>query len=87
MRPVRSRADHAGSALALPLPDASFDRAYSHNVVMNIADKAAVYCEAFRVLKPADGWCWRNQCRAERAGRVLPRGLGIGAGEQFPRHP
>jgi len=41
-----------GSALALPLPDASFDRAYSHNVVMNIADKAGVYREAFRVLKP-----------------------------------
>jgi sarcosine/dimethylglycine N-methyltransferase len=41
-----------GSALALPLPDASFDRAYSHNVVMNIADKAGAYREAFRVLKP-----------------------------------
>jgi sarcosine/dimethylglycine N-methyltransferase len=41
-----------GSALALPLPDASFDRAYSHNVVMNIADKAGVYREAYRVLKP-----------------------------------
>jgi ubiquinone/menaquinone biosynthesis C-methylase UbiE len=41
-----------GSALALPLPDASFDRAYSHNAVMNIADKAGVYREAFRVLKP-----------------------------------
>jgi sarcosine/dimethylglycine N-methyltransferase len=41
-----------GSALALPLPDAEFDRAYSHNVVMNIADKAGVYREAFRVLKP-----------------------------------
>ena len=34
------------------MPDASFDRAYSHNVVMNIADKAGVYREAFRVLKP-----------------------------------
>jgi len=41
-----------GSATALPLPDAGYDRAYSHNVVMNIADKAAVYREAFRVLKP-----------------------------------
>ncbi len=41
-----------GSALDLKLPDASFDRAYSHNVVMNIADKARVYREAFRVLKP-----------------------------------
>ncbi len=41
-----------GSALALPFPDASFDRAYSHNVVMNIADKPAFYREAWRVLKP-----------------------------------
>jgi sarcosine/dimethylglycine N-methyltransferase len=41
-----------GSALALPLPDAGFDRAYSHNVVMNIADKAGAYREAFRALKP-----------------------------------
>lgn len=41
-----------GSALDLPVPDAGFDRAYSHNVVMNIADKARVYREAFRVLKP-----------------------------------
>jgi sarcosine/dimethylglycine N-methyltransferase len=42
----------AGSALALPLRDASADRAYSHNMVMNIAEKAGVYREAFRVLKP-----------------------------------
>lgn len=41
-----------GSALALPLPDSTFDRAYSHNVVMNVADKAGAYREAFRVLKP-----------------------------------
>ena len=41
-----------GSALALPVPEAAFDGAYSHNVVMNIADKAGVYREAFRVLKP-----------------------------------
>lgn len=41
-----------GSALALPLPDGCFDRAYSQYVVMNIADKLAVYREAARVLKP-----------------------------------
>jgi sarcosine/dimethylglycine N-methyltransferase len=41
-----------GSVLALPLPDATFDRAYSHNVLMNIADKAGVYREAFRVIRP-----------------------------------
>lgn len=44
-----------GSALALPLPDAGFDRAYSQNVMMNIHDKARAYREVFRVLK-AGGW-------------------------------
>ncbi|BBK45468.1 SAM-dependent methyltransferase [Allostella vacuolata] len=41
-----------GNALALPLPDDAFDRAYSQNVVMNIADKRRFYAEARRVLKP-----------------------------------
>ena len=41
-----------GSVLEMPFPDAAFDRAYSQNVIMNIADKAAFYREAFRVLKP-----------------------------------
>lgn len=42
----------AGDALALPFDDATFDRAYSQNVAMNIADKVAMYREALRVLKP-----------------------------------
>lgn len=41
-----------GSALETPFAEAAFDRAYSQNVIMNIADKAAFYREAFRVLKP-----------------------------------
>lgn len=41
-----------GSALDLPFEAASFDRAYSQNVVMNIADKPGFYREAWRVLKP-----------------------------------
>lgn len=44
-----------GDALAMPFADASFDGAYSMNVSMNIADKAALYAEIHRVLKPA-GW-------------------------------
>ncbi|MDE2583197.1 MAG: class I SAM-dependent methyltransferase [Rhodospirillales bacterium] len=40
-----------GSATDLPLPDAAFDRAYSQNVVMNVADKARFYAEARRVLR------------------------------------
>ena len=41
-----------GDALAMPFPDESFDGAYSMNVSMNIADKAALYREVHRVLKP-----------------------------------
>jgi ubiquinone/menaquinone biosynthesis C-methylase UbiE len=42
-------------ALAMPFDDASFDGAYSMNVSMNVADKAALYREMHRVLKPG-GW-------------------------------
>lgn len=44
-----------GDALAMPFADAAFDGAYSMNVSMNIADKAALYGEIRRVLKPG-GW-------------------------------
>jgi|SRR5579871_665184 len=44
-----------GNALALPFGDATFDGAYSMNVSMNIADKAAFHREIARVLKPG-GW-------------------------------
>jgi len=46
---------HVGDALALPFGDAAFDGAYSMNVSMNIADKAALYREIRRVLEPG-GW-------------------------------
>ena len=42
----------AGSALALPFADASFDGATLIHVGMNIADKATLFAEARRVLKP-----------------------------------
>ena len=41
-----------GSATDLPFEDGRFDAAYSQNVSMNIADKAAYFGEAFRVLRP-----------------------------------
>ncbi len=41
-----------GDATALPFADASFEGAYSMNVVMNIADKAGFYGEMHRVLRP-----------------------------------
>jgi len=40
------------SALSLPYPDKSFDIAWTQHVAMNIADRAGLYGEVHRVLKP-----------------------------------
>lgn len=44
-----------GDALTMPFADGAFDGAYSMNVSMNIADKAAFHREIRRVLAPG-GW-------------------------------
>ncbi|MBX3518649.1 MAG: class I SAM-dependent methyltransferase [Xanthobacteraceae bacterium] len=41
-----------GDALALPFPDARFDQVWTQHVSMNIADKAKLYGEMRRVLRP-----------------------------------
>jgi SAM-dependent methyltransferase len=41
-----------GNALSLPFPDDTFDGVYSIHMAMNIADKAALYRQIFRVLRP-----------------------------------
>jgi ubiquinone/menaquinone biosynthesis C-methylase UbiE len=54
-----------GDALAMPFADASFDGAYSMNVSMNIADKAALYRETHRVLKPGAWFVLSEIARGE----------------------
>ena len=41
-----------GDALSLPVPDESFDVAWTQHVSMNISDKAGFYAEMRRVLRP-----------------------------------
>lgn len=41
-----------GSALAMPFADGTFDRAITQHVAMNIQDKATLYEELRRVLRP-----------------------------------
>jgi len=43
---------NVGDATATGLPDAAVDAALTVHVAMNIADKPALYAEAFRVLRP-----------------------------------
>jgi SAM-dependent methyltransferase len=40
------------NALSLPFEPEAFDVAWTQHVAMNIADRAALYSEAFRVLRP-----------------------------------
>lgn len=54
-----------GDALALPFADATFDMAYSQNVIMNIADKARFYREALRVLRSGGRCAFANLVRGD----------------------
>lgn len=40
------------NALAMPFDDGTYDAAYTQHVAMNVEDKAALYAEIRRVLKP-----------------------------------
>ena len=60
---------HAGDALAMPFPVDCFHGAFSMNVSMNIADKAAFYRELYRVLRPG-GWLLLSEL-AEGSGAAL----------------
>jgi SAM-dependent methyltransferase len=73
----------AGSATALPLPDATFDRAYSHGVLMSIADKTAFFPGGIshpQTRRPAG--TLSTQCRPKRSAR-FPAALGGGPRRQL----
>ncbi|MBX7200856.1 MAG: class I SAM-dependent methyltransferase [Rhodospirillaceae bacterium] len=54
-----------GSATALPFGDRSFDAAWHIHMAMNVADKAAMYAEIFRVLKPGAAFAIDDPVRGE----------------------
>lgn len=48
---------HEGDALRTPFADGAFDAAYTQHAAMNIPDKAGLYEEAERLLKPGGRFC------------------------------
>lgn len=77
----------AGNALAMPFADASFDGAYSMNVSMNIADKAGLYREIHRVLKPG-AWLALSEIAQGTGGEVdYPTPWAASAGTSFLSTP
>lgn len=49
-----------GDALAMPFADQTFDVAWSQNAVMNIRDRARLYAEIRRVLKPGGRYAFSD---------------------------
>ena len=59
-----------GSALALPFAPATFDGAYMLHVGMNIGDKAKLFAEVRRVLKPGSLFGIFDMMRASESGNL-----------------
>ncbi|NQV60212.1 MAG: class I SAM-dependent methyltransferase [Alphaproteobacteria bacterium] len=61
-----------GSATALPFDDGRFDGAYTQNVSMNVADKAAFFGEAHRVLRPGATFALSELSQGEGGPAIYP---------------
>jgi SAM-dependent methyltransferase len=70
---LAERVDYrVASALAMPFPDRSFDVAITMHVAMNIADRAALYREVARVVKPGGGFCIYDVMKGKSEGLNYP---------------
>lgn len=76
-----------GSATELPYPDKTFDRVYSQNVVMNVADKARFYAEALRVLKPGGFGAFSNLAAGPNGQAYYPTPWAASAATSFLSTP
>jgi SAM-dependent methyltransferase len=76
-----------GSALALPFEDGRFDLATMNHVGMNIADKARVFAEARRVLRPGGRFVVFDLMRAAEGELPMPMPWADTAATSFVEPP
>jgi MPBQ/MSBQ methyltransferase len=60
------------SALSMPFQDGAFDAAITIHVAMNIKDRAGLYREVARVLKPGATFCIYDVMKGETDGLMYP---------------
>lgn len=63
---------HVASALGMPFQDRTFDAALTFHVAMNIKDRAGLYREVARVLKPGAIFCNYDVMKGEKEGLRYP---------------
>lgn len=63
---------HVASALDMPFADAAFDAAVTLHVAMNIEDRAGLYREVARVLRPGAVFCIYDVMKGAREGLPYP---------------
>ena len=61
-----------GDALEMPFDDASFEIAWSQHALMNISDKAGLYAQAHRVLKPGGRYACYEIVAGPEGGPAFP---------------
>lgn len=59
-------------ALALPFEDGSFDLAWSQHVAMNIAERARLYSEILRVIRPGGRFAVYDVTAGEKGELIFP---------------
>lgn len=65
---------YVGSVTKLPYENSSFDVVWSQNVMMNIADKSAMFAESLRVLRPGGVFAFTHLAKGndEALGYPMP---------------
>jgi len=74
---------HKGSALEMPFPDDTFDAAWMQNVGMNIEDKAMLYAEIHRVLKPGGRFAFQEMAAGQTPASYFPLPWATDPGDSF----